>query len=447
MWLGEKLATGRAKLIVAGAVQLCIVAAFCALGAYIHFSDKIFPNISVDGVNVSGLSRESAMLTLNIQNRELRAGTAKVTIIFPDSSEFHINGRDVGFGHDLHHVVRSAYFHGRGNGFIMDTVAFLRRLGGEVENYGITFDLDEDILLSRASGFTRNYNAELDVSLPRIYDDRIVMVKGAGHVRASESEVYTLALEGLYESFETGRIVVITYTLPESNADVEELLAIHRRLRSFPVSATYDPETRTITESTIGTGFDYADAAALLNSTESGTKVTIDLIHKQPEVSKDYLESFLFRDLIGETVTRISGTEDRLTNITLASMAIDGHMLEPGEEFSFNQVVGRRTEARGYRPGPMISSGQVVMGIGGGICQVSSSIYNAIMDSDIRITERRAHTLPVDYLPRGRDATVSWGSIDFRFVNNTEHPMRIDASVDGRTLSLQVYGTIGGMQE
>ena len=160
------------------------------------------------------------------------------------------------------------------------------------------------------------------------------------------------------------------------------------------------------------------------------------------ELLRKDVEIVLFQDMIGETITSIAGTANRLNNIVLASAAVDGLVLQPGEEFSFNQVVGRRTRERGYLPAPAFSGGRTIQAVGGGICQVSSSIFSAIMDTDMLVTERRPHGQPVTYLPRGRDATVSWGTIDFRFVNNTIHPLRIDAKVSGRTLTVRVFGTL-----
>jgi len=230
--------------------------------------------------------------------------------------------------------------------------------------------------------------------------------------------------------------------LPESDADKAQLAAIRRRLLAMPLSASYDPETKTISESIVGIDFDYPAAIALLDEAASGKTVSFGIEYEQPKVTQEYLENLLFRDLIGECVTQIAGTENRLNNIVLSSEAIDGIVLEPGEEFSFNQVVGRRTSARGYKSAPAFSGGQVVQAIGGGICQVSSTIYSAIKDSDLRVKERHAHGRPVAYLPRGRDATVSWGTLDFKFVNNTEYPLRVDVDVESRTLTVNVFGTL-----
>jgi len=114
----------------------------------------------------------------------------------------------------------------------------------------------------------------------------------------------------------------------------------------------------------------------------------------------------------------------------------------PGEEFSFNETVGIRTAERGYRSAPIILAGQFAQGIGGGICQTSSTIFAAIKPTQLLVTERRPHGLPVAYLPRGWDAAVSWGHMDFRFVNNTDYPLLIEVELDYRTLTARVFGTV-----
>jgi len=174
-----------------------------------------------------------------------------------------------------------------------------------------------------------------------------------------------------------------------------------------------------------------------------GKTVTIRIDYIQPEHTREYLESLLFRDLLGTETTFVHGSADRVTNVRLSSEAISGLILDPGEEFSFNEVVGIRNREKGYRPGGAFVGGETVLTIGGGICQTSSTLYSAIMDTEILITERTQHRSRVPYLPRGRDATVFWNALDFRFVNNTDLPMRIDFELDDeRNLTVWVYGTI-----
>ena len=179
----------------------------------------------------------------------------------------------------------------------------------------------------------------------------------------------------------------------------------------------------------------------LLDESEAAALAGV-IDHIQPDISREYLESLLFRDKIGEETTRVAGTNDRVTNVRISSETINGLVLMPGDEFSFNNTVGVRHTSRGYRPGGAFVGGEMVTVIGGGICQTSSTLYSAIKDTELLVTERYAHGRPVPYLPRGRDATVFWNRLDFKFINNTDYPLRIDFELEDRSLTAKVYGTI-----
>jgi len=438
------------KIILAIAIPVFTLAlALGGLGVYVYYYfDGILPSVSIDGMDVSWLTQEEASRMLNLQTYDSRGKNAEVTVAFPDDSSLNVTGDDVRLTHNARAFVDAAFSRGRGNGFFRDTAAFLQRtydvhvLHDEPEQYEVSYTLDTSSLRIRVEVFTDNYNSLLEESAPLIYEDKIVIVKGAGQVRADEHKIYDMMLDGLLESLDGGYPVELSYDLPEADANVAELTAIRRSIIALPLSAKYDPETKIISDSVVGVDINYYDAVALLNDTESGKTVTIDVEYTDPEITRDYLENLIFRDIIGQCVTQIGGSANRLNNIILASEAIDGLVLEPGEDFSFNHIVGRRTSARGYKSAPAFSGGQTVQAIGGGICQVSSTIYSAIKDTDIRVRERHAHGQPISYLPRGRDATVSWGTLDFKFINNTEYPLRIDIDIDGRTLTVQVFGTL-----
>jgi len=437
------------KVILAAGIPVFLaVLAFCITGMRLTDNEQIFPVVSIDGVDISWLTKEEASAVLDLEAYDARGSCASVTVTFPDGSQFHVDGGDVIFENDAAQLIDKAFARGRGQGFAADTYGFLQRMydvyiqDAEGENFNVGYGLDMDVLRARVNEFTDNYNHELETSEPKILGDMVVLVKGAGQVSASGSEVYDLAYDGLLKSLSGGEPILIDYYLPEAGPDVAELIEIWDSVFVPPLSAEYDPETKLVSDSSEGVMFDFFGVRDILKLTESGKTVAFYLSSTYPEVTREDLESILFRDLIGECVTRIDGSSNRLGNIILASEAINGVILEPGEEFSFNRIVGRRTSERGYRSAPAFMGGLTVQAIGGGICQVSSTIYSAIKDTDIKVLERYAHGRPVAYLPRGRDATVSWGSLDFRFENNTDHPLRVDVWVDERTLTAQVYGTI-----
>ncbi len=152
----------------------------------------------------------------------------------------------------------------------------------------------------------------------------------------------------------------------------------------------------------------------------------------------------LFADLLAQKSTSLGGSSyARINNISKACEAINGLVMNPGDEFSYNERVGQRTAAGGYMAAGAYNNGQVVQEIGGGICQVSSTLYYCALVSNLEITNRLCHYFGVDYLPAGLDATVSWPSPDFKFRNDSEYPIRVEAAVDNTSHAcvIKIYGS------
>lgn len=149
-----------------------------------------------------------------------------------------------------------------------------------------------------------------------------------------------------------------------------------------------------------------------------------------------------FSDVLASKTTYYnSSVTGRSTNIRLATEAINGTVLQPGETFSLNGIVGRRTAAKGYQNAIIFQNGKQVEGLGGGVCQVSSTVYGAVLYADLKVTERSCHQFQVSYTPVSQDAAVYYGSQDFKFVNNTDNPIKIVASAGSGSLSVTIYGT------
>ncbi|CAM2746045.1 VanW family protein [Hathewaya histolytica] len=165
-------------------------------------------------------------------------------------------------------------------------------------------------------------------------------------------------------------------------------------------------------------------------------KASIETI--KPKKTKDKLSTI--NSLISSYTTGFSsGKEGRINNIKLSTEAINGTVLMPGEKFSFNGVVGERTESRGYKKANVIINNEFVEDLGGGICQVSSTLYNTMIRSKIDPTERYSHTIASSYVDIGQDATVSWGGPDYSFVNTLDYPIYIKGYVTGNSVSFNVY--------
>ena len=178
-----------------------------------------------------------------------------------------------------------------------------------------------------------------------------------------------------------------------------------------------------------------------LDGAAPGETLTLDAEIEEPEVTAADLKAVLFRDVLGEAKTHVSGSAGRIGNVKLSASSINGIVLNSGETFSYNQSVGQRTEARGYKPAPAYVKGETVDEVGGGICQTSSTLYLACLLGNLEITERYAHRYVPAYISWGMDATVSWGGPDYKFTNNTLYPVKIVTKYEKGYLTVQILGT------
>ena len=223
--------------------------------------------------------------------------------------------------------------------------------------------------------------------------------------------------------------------------EMPDAQTIYDALISEKKEAVYDKETDSVSASATGVSFELEDVRKALESAVAGAVVEVSAEVDEPKVTSEELESLLFRDVLGECHSTVTGEDGRVTNVRLSAEAINGHIMNPGESFSYNQVVGKRTKARGYQEGPAYVNGKTVMEIGGGICQTSSTLYLACLRANLKITDRTNHGYVPAYVPWGMDSAVSWGTLDYCFVNNTDYPIKIVTSFDGNELDVKLLGT------
>ncbi len=207
---------------------------------------------------------------------------------------------------------------------------------------------------------------------------------------------------------------------------------------------TMDGNQLVYTDEAVGKGIDRAALTATILSTDplSGETIDIPMQVLEPTVTKELLQSKYVRRGRGYTTSFSGSTKNRKYNIRFGAEKINGTILKPGEVFSTNETLGKRTRANGWKNAGAYEAGEVVQQAGGGVCQLSSTLYNAVLLADLKIVERRNHSMPVSYVSRGRDATInSVGNIiDFKFENNTSGDIIIVAYTSGNTLTMEIYG-------
>ena len=207
------------------------------------------------------------------------------------------------------------------------------------------------------------------------------------------------------------------------------------------VEPSFDPKTGEVIDGRDGYGFDRQELSTKLLTAAPGSEIKVTMSKLKPNKDAKTLREHLFKDVLAEAHTHHSDNWNRTINLKLACEAINGTVILPGQLFSFNDTVGERTEERGFKDAIAYVGGESVPDLGGGICQVASTIYYAVLHADLETVEREPHLYKVDYVPGGMDATIYWGSHDYKFKNNSEYPIKIEASVANQQVNIVLRGT------
>ncbi len=229
--------------------------------------------------------------------------------------------------------------------------------------------------------------------------------------------------------------------LIQGKVEALDMDKVYEEIHAVKREATLDPKNKyKLVKSITGIDFDKDNAKAQVAKAKEGDLVHIEVVKDEPKISTQLLKKHLFEKTIGECTTYVSGTSDRISNVKLAASTINGTILMPKEEFAYNARVGERTAKRGYKKAPAYSNGISVQEYGGGVCQVSSTLYKAVVLANLKVTEHHNHTYESSYIDLGMDATVSWDGPDFKFKNDMDYPVKIIAKYSDGTLNIKIKG-------
>ncbi len=306
-----------------------------------------------------------------------------------------------------------------------------------LEDPEMNVELDKDAIMEIIDRAAQDVLGDSEPTTYKIEDDTLLITVGtAGR---------TLDTEALYEAvahaYETADLEGFDWDYEEDGNGGLDLQELCDRLDAEASDAEYDPETNTIIPETTGYSFDTKAAQKLLDEAEPGETIRIAVEVRAPEITEEALKSLLFRDLLSSVDASQSSSSNRANNLARACEAVNGTILMPDEVFSFNDATGKRTTEKGYKEAGAYSNGETVQEVGGGVCQVASSIYYAALKANLKIVERTMHMFMVGYVPLGMDATVNYGTLDMKFRNSTDYPIRIEASAEGGTVHIRLYGT------
>ena len=269
----------------------------------------------------------------------------------------------------------------------------------------------------------------------KIEKNKLIINRGKSGIALNSDELKNTIIQNISNRNYEQVIDLPVYETFPKDIDLQE---IHDLVYIEPQDAYFTENPIDIHEQVIGIDFNIDEAQNAISSSLEQEIYEVDLILTNPNVFVKDLN--IFNDTLSTFSTNYVNNANRTTNLILASSKITGTVVMPGETFSFNDAVGERTVAAGYKNAAIFVNGQVEDGLAGGICQVSSTLYNAVVGADLKVSERHNHSKLTSYLPGGKDATVVWGVYDFQFVNNREYPIKIEMSVQSGVITAMVYG-------
>ena len=398
-------------------------------------NETIFSGISVQGIDVSNLTideakkKVSSIIGNHISEEISLQHNDFQTVILPEQ---------FGVSFDVDSAVEQAYYIGKSDNLIKNNYTILSLL---LKNYNISpsINYDEDLLNSLIDSINAQLPDRVVNSGYSIDGTNLIITSGKDGILISSSDLKDEILSFLNDISSKNE----TINIPVNNVGAEpiNLDAIYKDIFKLPVDASYTTNPYVVYPSSNGLDFAISmeEAKAIISNQQD--EYTIPLKITYPNVTTNQIGNEAFPDLLSQFSTSFTSSGyNRSNNIILSSAKLNGLVLMPGEEFSYNQAVGQRTRAAGFRKAGAYSNGKVVQEVGGGICQVSSTLYNAVLYANLEIVERTNHYFNPGYVKAGLDATVSWGGPDFRFRNNRNYPIRIVTDTSGKKLKVYIYG-------
>ena len=415
-------------------IILC-VASLIAFSVINNKDNKIKKGVTIEGIDVSELSKEEAKQKV----QEQFLNTLDNTIYFQyGESQYSLALEQISVKFKLDEAVDKAYNMGREGSIIQRDIEILK-LTKNTQN--ITIDVSYDDVALDACILDISAKLPEQVEQPSYYIEGSDLIITSGKIGKAAKSDETKQL--IVNALNNKNYKDVFYDIPTYDKYPDEINVdkIHSEIYKEVKDAYYTVEPRVLYPDETGVDFqESVDTVKGQISSEKKDEYVVPLKYTRANITVNDLGTDAFPNQLATTSTPYVNNANRTTNLRLAANKINGTVLMPGETFSYNTIVGERTIAAGYRNAAIYENGQVVDGLGGGICQVSTTLYNSVLKTDLEVVERTNHMFLATYAPGGLDATVAYGSLDFKFKNNRNYPIKIIAGVENGYCTVQILG-------
>lgn len=431
---------------VCGVVLLAIIITCTVFVSFVSGYDKIYPNVYVGKIDASGMTVDDIKSAAELMyNRDAVNG---------HEIGFSCNGvgstiitDNLGMDFDIDKTVADAYSAGRSDSALKSAMNYLSCMMKRT-NVRPEPVYDTQALIGAINDLVTQFEVEPHSYQYSLEGNTLKITKPETGIKV-DRDAAARAVEDSIISFSFAPVTFYPKEKPPPKFNMDNFYAeltqtsensVYQKIDGV-ISATPGRPSIIVERALVEAAIDAIDSG---NESYSLTVETV-----APAVTQEYLTSILYSQVLGSYSSNFAGSSAaRAGNVRLSAKHINGVELMPGEEFSYDKTVGPRTAANGFQPAPVyvikiengVKDTKSEMGMGGGICQTSSTLYAAALKARIKVLERHPHSKPVTYMPEGMDATISEGSLDLRLKNDTDYPMKIVAEINGATLTCKFLG-------
>ena len=426
---------------------LVVILVFSTIFAMIHSTkNTIAKGIKIRNIDVSGLTYDEAkdkldeaFKTILDVNIELNKG----------DYSYKIKPEDIELSYDFKNELDEAYSIGR-SGNIIEANYSLIFTAIKNKNINIDYKFNEDSINSIVDEIATSIPGLVTQYSHYIEGDNLIINPGVDGIQVEKDELKKLIINSLInrsplEIIKDFKSIKLDIPYKDVKSDEIDIDKIYSEIHTEPKDAYFVPATET-EKAKISADVDGVDFAISIDEAkeklkEQTNEYIIPISRKKAAVTINDIGLEAFPDKLQEFSTRYDASLwGRSENLRIATSKIDGTVLMPGQQFSFNGVVGERTVQEGYKNAAIYAGDSVVDGLAGGICQISSTLYNVALLANLQIDERYNHSFKPSYADVGRDATVVYGIKDFKFTNNRSYPIKIEGSAENGVVSFAIYG-------
>ncbi len=427
----------KVKIIVVSTSVIVVLLLFSTVfGITAMTNSKIMSGISIDNVDVSGLTKEQAIDKISKELEERQKQTIKLKY---QDFEKELPLEQLEITSNAEESVEKAVECGRDSNIFVNNINVIKSKFTK-QNIDLEINVNEEALDkfidetgNELPGLAQDYSYSID-------ETDLIIAKGVDGI-AIDKENIKNTIENQVKDLSQKIDNEIEIPVVEAKAGEIDIEKIHEEIYSEPQNAYMIEEPFQVVADKDGIDFAISidEAKALL--LEDKEEYIIPLKITKASVTIASFGSKAFPNRLATFSTNYAASnKGRTTNLSIACKKINGYVLQPGETFSYNKVLGKRTVENGYKEAAIFTTNGVENGLGGGICQISSTLYNSVLMANLDIVERHNHSYVTSYLKPGLDATVSYGSQDFKFKNTRKYPIQIKASIGGGVATVSIYG-------